>query len=214
MFSLYAHLFSYHTSQGYTDEPITKILSNIGNSDTVLLDRWNLKVDPNPEATDSADGKDLLPLSVVNNYFSLGVDAHIALEFHEARGKRLNKLRDQNCGKIQLSLIIFLRHRLNPFSFHFLPMCHLHAITDDIIKNGKSNLSFRVLNQLVFTHTQRPTRKSSTHGCGTKCSTDRWAAKISWSESGRISPSWWLSSAMAKISHRSLKSCAFMLLYS
>lgn len=78
------------TFQGYTDEPIGKILSNIANSDTVLLDRWNLKLEPNPDASDSSDGKDSLPLSVVNNYFSLGVDAHIALEFHEARGKRLD----------------------------------------------------------------------------------------------------------------------------
>uniref|UniRef100_A0A182MZH7 Diacylglycerol kinase n=1 Tax=Anopheles dirus TaxID=7168 RepID=A0A182MZH7_9DIPT len=71
--------------QGYTDEPISKILANIGNSDTVLLDRWNLKVEPNTAVPDADDGKDNLPLNVVNNYFSLGVDAHIALEFHEAR---------------------------------------------------------------------------------------------------------------------------------
>ncbi|XP_058833302.1 eye-specific diacylglycerol kinase isoform X2 [Topomyia yanbarensis] len=70
---------------GYTDEPIGKILGNIGNSDTVLLDRWSLKVDPNPDVPNADDGKDNLPLNVVNNYFSLGVDAHIALEFHEAR---------------------------------------------------------------------------------------------------------------------------------
>ncbi|XP_053678775.1 eye-specific diacylglycerol kinase [Anopheles nili] len=70
---------------GYTDEPIGKILANIGNSDTVLLDRWNLKVEPNTSVPDADDGKDNLPLNVVNNYFSLGVDAHIALEFHEAR---------------------------------------------------------------------------------------------------------------------------------
>ncbi|XP_065156673.1 eye-specific diacylglycerol kinase isoform X4 [Atheta coriaria] len=71
---------------GYTDEPISKILSNVHNSDTVLLDRWSLDVEKNPEGDgNEGGGKENLPLNVVNNYFSLGVDAHIALEFHEAR---------------------------------------------------------------------------------------------------------------------------------
>ncbi|XP_017764003.1 PREDICTED: eye-specific diacylglycerol kinase isoform X1 [Eufriesea mexicana] len=73
---------------GYTDEPIGKILTNIGESDTTLLDRWQLLVERNPDAQgddDNGKGKENLPLNVVNNYFSLGVDAHIALEFHEAR---------------------------------------------------------------------------------------------------------------------------------
>lgn len=78
--------------QGYTDEPISKILTNINHSDTVLLDRWCLDVETNQSAEQTNDGKDTLPLSVVNNYYSLGVDAHIALEFHEARGKFPDKL--------------------------------------------------------------------------------------------------------------------------
>ncbi|KAL2743990.1 eye-specific diacylglycerol kinase isoform X1 [Vespula maculifrons] len=73
---------------GYTDEPIGKILSSIGESETILLDRWQLVVERNPDIQnddDSGKAKENLPLNVVNNYFSLGVDAHIALEFHEAR---------------------------------------------------------------------------------------------------------------------------------
>lgn len=70
---------------GYTDEPISKILTNIGSSDVLLLDRWSLEVEKNPDGDSSDGGKESLPLNVVNNYFSMGVDAHIALEFHEAR---------------------------------------------------------------------------------------------------------------------------------
>lgn len=73
---------------GYTDEPIGKILTSIGESETILLDRWQLAVERNPDVQNDDDGgkgKENLPLNVVNNYFSLGVDAHIALEFHEAR---------------------------------------------------------------------------------------------------------------------------------
>lgn len=80
---------------GYTDEPIGKILTSIGESDMIQLDRWELKLERNTEATgddDNGKGKENLPLNVVNNYFSLGVDAHIALEFHEARGKEICQL--------------------------------------------------------------------------------------------------------------------------
>ncbi|XP_055914439.1 eye-specific diacylglycerol kinase isoform X1 [Eupeodes corollae] len=70
---------------GYTDEPIGKILFEIGMSNTILLDRWRVNVTPNPDAEPTEKGKDNLPLNVINNYFSFGVDAHIALEFHEAR---------------------------------------------------------------------------------------------------------------------------------
>ncbi|XP_041972617.1 eye-specific diacylglycerol kinase isoform X2 [Aricia agestis] len=87
---------------GYEDEPISKILAHIGESDTVLLDRWQLKVEPNEDAAgeDTSNAKPDLPLNVVNNYFSFGVDAHIALEFHEAREAHPEKFNSRIRNKL------------------------------------------------------------------------------------------------------------------
>uniref|UniRef100_A0A8C9S5T0 Diacylglycerol kinase n=1 Tax=Scleropages formosus TaxID=113540 RepID=A0A8C9S5T0_SCLFO len=73
---------------GYTDEPVSKILSHVEDGNIVQLDRWNLIVQPNPEASQEEKDEqqtDKLPLDVFNNYFSLGFDAHVTLEFHESR---------------------------------------------------------------------------------------------------------------------------------
>ncbi|KAM7375417.1 hypothetical protein PAMA_014495 [Pampus argenteus] len=72
---------------GYTDEPLSKILSHVEDGAIVQLDRWNLQVEPNQSAGAEADEQqtDKLPLDVFNNYFSLGFDAHVTLEFHESR---------------------------------------------------------------------------------------------------------------------------------
>uniref|UniRef100_A0A8C4S019 Diacylglycerol kinase n=1 Tax=Erpetoichthys calabaricus TaxID=27687 RepID=A0A8C4S019_ERPCA len=73
---------------GYTDEPITKILCHVEDGNIVQLDRWNVEVQRNFAhiREDQEEGASkVLPLSVFNNYFSLGFDAHVTLEFHESR---------------------------------------------------------------------------------------------------------------------------------
>ncbi|XP_004627052.2 diacylglycerol kinase zeta isoform X2 [Octodon degus] len=73
---------------GYTDEPVSKILSHVEEGNVVQLDRWDLRAEPNPETgpEERDEGAtDRLPLDVFNNYFSLGFDAHVTLEFHESR---------------------------------------------------------------------------------------------------------------------------------
>uniref|UniRef100_A0A7N4P9S0 Diacylglycerol kinase n=1 Tax=Sarcophilus harrisii TaxID=9305 RepID=A0A7N4P9S0_SARHA len=69
---------------GYTDEPVSKILSHVEEGNVVQLDRWDLRAEPNLEAGPD-DRDEGLPLDVFNNYFSLGFDAHVTLEFHESR---------------------------------------------------------------------------------------------------------------------------------
>uniref|UniRef100_A0A673XK80 Diacylglycerol kinase n=1 Tax=Salmo trutta TaxID=8032 RepID=A0A673XK80_SALTR len=71
---------------GYTDEPVSKILSHVEDGNVVQLDRWNLTVEPNQDCLRFylSDGV-FLPLDIFNNYFSLGFDAHVTLEFHESR---------------------------------------------------------------------------------------------------------------------------------
>uniref|UniRef100_A0A3Q1JC01 Diacylglycerol kinase n=1 Tax=Anabas testudineus TaxID=64144 RepID=A0A3Q1JC01_ANATE len=68
---------------GYTDEPVSKVLCHVEDGSVVQLDRWNLLVEKT--AAQPEEGTQKLPLNVFNNYFSLGFDAHVTLEFHESR---------------------------------------------------------------------------------------------------------------------------------
>jgi len=85
---------------GYTDEPISKILLSLAQADEIDMDRWGLKVTPRKDFPPSEKGVDKLPLDVVNNYFSLGVDAQIALQFHEARERNPHKFNSRIRNKM------------------------------------------------------------------------------------------------------------------
>ncbi|KAM8940239.1 diacylglycerol kinase zeta isoform 1-T1 [Pelodytes ibericus] len=88
---------------GYTDEPLSKILSHVEEGAVVQLDRWNLEVERNPDVCeeDRAEGAtDKLPLDVFNNYFSLGFDARVTLEFHESREAKPEKFNSRFRNKM------------------------------------------------------------------------------------------------------------------
>ena len=75
---------------GYTDEPLSKILNKVLESRAVKLDRWKISTQPNPEVDlntlDNTENMiEKLKNDVMNNYFSIGADAHVCLEFHERR---------------------------------------------------------------------------------------------------------------------------------
>lgn len=76
----------------YRDKPLRKVLLDIAKADVVHMDRWTLHVNIDSSLLNQefshADEK--LPLSVLNNYFSVGIDAHIALQFHRARNNHPN----------------------------------------------------------------------------------------------------------------------------
>ena len=88
---------------GYTDEPISKVLNYVEEGQHVQLDRWDIQSCPYEDGeteTNNEECSDKLPLDIFNNYFSLGADAQVALEFHESREANPEKFNSRFWNKM------------------------------------------------------------------------------------------------------------------
>ncbi|XP_021950810.1 diacylglycerol kinase theta isoform X2 [Folsomia candida] len=88
---------------GETREDAQTLLKDVIDAEEIRLDRWTVVFHPDEKAEDkmpvnqamqigaSAQSEDNTAIYVMNNYFGIGIDADLCLDFHNAREENPNK---------------------------------------------------------------------------------------------------------------------------
>eukprot|EP00002_Diphylleia_rotans_P021874 TRINITY_DN4266_c0_g2_i4.p1 TRINITY_DN4266_c0_g2~~TRINITY_DN4266_c0_g2_i4.p1 ORF type:complete len:638 (-),score=97.34 TRINITY_DN4266_c0_g2_i4:251-2164(-) len=85
---------------GYDGEDVREILRSLFTATPVMMDRWKIDIVSIRPAASESPGTPKIKSSIMNNYFSIGVDAKIALNFHKEREAHPEKFTSRARNKL------------------------------------------------------------------------------------------------------------------